>query len=678
MKAKAVLLDTRNWLTERLARSDPGPGRKWIILICVVIALSAIGVRIFHWQDRHVEIVSGETSLGGVFNRYQKEAQRMNDEGGILFPRERPHNGDARMLVHPPGYSILLAGIFKTGIDPYNALWIFQVSCDAAAALVVFLIACELFNVWAATVAALLVAFSPHLAYYSLILSPDTLAVLPLLVAIYLFVRAYKRPRLSTVIAVGVFLGLSCWMRANALLLAPLLSLVTAALFPRGRRVVHALALTFAAIIVISPITIRNAVVFHRFIPVSIAAGENLAVGIGDYDKQGVFGMPRSDRETRMKDAQWNARPDYAASLWTPDGIERDKTRLARALEVIRAHPAWFAGVMVRRATFMLRYNDSRPHDWPEVSAIVPVVYAEPGFAHPITTKPPTSDSPTMLVMNGARIPASVAIQEGQSAIWTAGPEQLIAGGTVVARRGTVEIAGDGSNLQIIGDESEYGDQFASEPIAVRPNFDYVVSLPVSLVDGSAALKLTTTDLRVSLASAIIRGDMNDATSEDNPVDSASQPQRMREIEMPFATGNRSEVRIVLSNNGAPGHPEVHAGQARLFEIGPTPCVWTRYPRYIVRAVQRNIFTTSRLLPVILAGLTILVLIGDWRAVAILIAVPVYYLGAQSSLSTEYRYTLAIHYFLFVVAGVTFFLALVVLKKGSIWALKFLPSRRKN
>jgi len=41
------------------------------------------------------------------------------------------------------------------------------------------------------------------------------------------------------------------------------------------------------------------------------------------------------------------------------------------------------------------------------------------------------------------------------------------------------------------------------------------------------------------------------------------------------------------------------------------------------------------------------------RALAVLLAVPIYYLLVQSALSTEYRYILAIHYFLFVVAGVT-------------------------
>lgn len=682
---EAAPLGARDWLMRRLvAESNANQSRKRL-LICIMIFISALGVRVLQWQDRHVEIADGKSSLGGVFNRYQKEARRMLDEGGILFPREHPANGDARMLVHPPGYSILLAGVYQTGVDTYNALWIVQIVCDAAAALLIFLIGYELFNLWIATIAAILTAFSPHLAYYSLILSPDSLAVVPLLAAIYFFVQAYKRPRLMMIITVGVFLGLSCWLRANALLLAPFLSLVAMALFPRGKRLTYALALSGAAVAVISPITIRNLMVFNHFIPVSIAAGENLVVGIGDYDKQGSLGMPRSDRETRMKDVEWNARPDYAASLWTPDGIERDQTRFARGVEVIRAHPGWFLGVMFRRAGFMLSYNDSRPHDWPEISAIIPPVLAEAGFGHPLIAQTKSqaamSSPPAVLVVNGTVIPEYLAVSEEQPQYWSNSARQLLNSGMVATRGASAELVSDGRILQITGDGSEYGDQFVSDSIPVRGNFDYALSLPVQLVKGDAALKVTSSDRRISLASSIIpnaKDDLKSGDEETQPLDSYSQSQGITEVQMPFATGNRSEVRIVLSNNGIHTQPVVQADQARLFEIGPTPYVWTRYFRYVVRALQRNIFTTSRMVPMMILGLGILAFAGHWRRLAILLAVPVYYVCAQSPLSTEYRYILAIHYFLFVAVAVTLYSASASIKQGAIWASKLRSLKPKN
>src|SRR5262249_54761194 len=153
--------------------------------------------------------------------------------------------------------------------------------------LMVFLIAIELFNTTIAVIAATLVSLSPHFVYYSLWLTPDTVAVLPTLVAVYLIIKASRRPRLINILAAGAATGLSCWLRANSLLLVPFLAAVVLILFESSVRLRYAAALVGATILVISPITLRNWILFHHFIPVSIAGGENLVVGIADYDKEG-------------------------------------------------------------------------------------------------------------------------------------------------------------------------------------------------------------------------------------------------------------------------------------------------------------------------------------------------------------------------------------------------------
>jgi hypothetical protein len=658
-KLSAALTGAIKWSSAQLAPGSRHLTRVWLAAIGTAILLSALGIRLLYWQDKHVEIVGGKAALSGVFNRYQKEARRMLDEGGILFPRERPASGDARMLVHPPGYSILLAAIYRLNGDPYTWLWCAQIVCDGAAALFVFLIALELINWSVALIAAMLVAISPHLAYYSLILSPDSLAVLPLLIAIYFFIRAYKRPRLISIIAAGAFIGLSCWLRANTLLLAPFLAVVTLALFPRGNRLRYSAILLGAAMIVVSPITIRNLVVFNRFIPVSIAAGENLVVGIGDYDSERRFGMPHSDRETRMKDAEWNGRPDYTASLWTPDGIERDRVRFARGLAVIRSNPGWFLGVMLRRAGFMLRYNDSSAHQWPLNTAVVPVVSAEPRFGHSLPageTEPPRLPSSAVLVLNGTVIPHSVALTDDNQPAWSSSPEELIANGMVLSQKTAVSLALENQTLQVEGDDSEYGDQFESALIPVHRDTDYVLAIPVRLVQGNMALKITSADRRIACALATI-SDAEMETKGTGPERVEGDPaaaQKMTVIQMPFASGKNTEVRLVLSNNGTDAsRPAVQAGRPQIFEIGPTPHTWTRYPRTVVRSLQRNLFTTARMLPGVILGIALLALARRRSVLVIVLAVPVYYLCAQSALSTEYRYILGIHYFLFMTAAVT-------------------------
>jgi hypothetical protein len=65
--------------------------------------------------------------------------------------------------------------------------------------------------------------------------------------------------------------------------------------------------------------------------------------------------LPQTDVELIRGEAETSQRPDYANSLFTPDGTDRDRARLARGFAVIRTHPVWFAGVMIQRAASMLR-----------------------------------------------------------------------------------------------------------------------------------------------------------------------------------------------------------------------------------------------------------------------------------------------------------------------------------
>ena len=81
---------------------------------------------------------------------------------------------------------------------------------------------------------------------------------------------------------------------------------------------------------------------------------------------------------------------------------------------------------------------------------------------------------------------------------------------------------------------------------------------------------------------------------------------------------------------------------------------WTRPAALVVGGIQR-LFSTAVVLPLVVAGLILLALGGQGRLLAILLAIPVYYFCMQSVLHTEYRYVLAIHYFLFVIAAVAIY-----------------------
>jgi hypothetical protein len=480
-------------------------------------------------------------------------------------------------------------------------------------------------------IAATLMALSPHASYYSLRLSPDSLAVLPVLFAVYLLIEAIKQPRLLTMILAGLMLGLSCWLRANALLLAPFLGVALTILLKRRKRLLHASLLVTVTFLVISPITIRNWVVYHRFIPISLPAGVNLIQGIAELDKEGRFGMPLTDPDVLKTDVEWSGRPDYGGHMWTPDGIERDRTRFARGLDVIRSHPLWYLGAMLRRAMFMLSYNEARPRDWPFNTATVPLISARPPFGH------------------------SLSIIADKSTARSVAPADLISG-SASSPHAEVSAAANGETFQIAGGGSEYETQFVSAPISVQRETDYALTLPARLRQGQAAVKVIGADERVVLGSTIIRAG-EEAAGERGKRSSNESPENTVTM-IPFASGKTDEIRLALSNNGnASVGPIIEIGKADLLELGPTPTLWTHYPRLIVRAIEKNIFRTDRLLPLVIAGIGLLVIARRGRALLILLAVPVYYVASHAPFSTEYRYILAAHCFLFVLGAVTLYCA---------------------
>jgi hypothetical protein len=405
--------------------------------------------------------------------------------------------------------------------------------------------------------------------------------------------------------------------------------------------------------------------VFDHFVPLSLGAGITMIEGIADYDHENRFGMPVSDADAKYKDIEWHGRTDYGIGLWRPDGIERDRYRFRRGLEVIRGNPIWFAGAMLRRAGSMLRYNDSLTLGWPADTSQVPIISREPPFGHKLDT----SGNP----------------------VWLRSPVQLLAEGTVLSPGAECVTNEDRNALVIAGDGSVFGDQFASVLIPLKRNTDYILKVPLRLISGHAAARVTSTDRGVALASYILEADREtrkesgDEPSAKRGADRSEEDSGAKAGEdgadavMPFATGKRSEVLLVISNNGqSDARARVEVGQASVYELGATPNQWERFLRPALRGIERNVYTTTRLLPLIGMGIILLGVARAWRTLIILLAVPAYYLLVQSSFHTEYRYILAIHYFLFVIAAVTLGCFGVAMGQASRWTAKrFAPPARK-
>ncbi|HEX8070925.1 MAG TPA: glycosyltransferase family 39 protein [Pyrinomonadaceae bacterium] len=608
-------------------------------LALAAVFLCAVGVRVLHWQDNRQSL-----PFNGMHAEYRAHALALVAGDLPLFLRGADPPSDANFVKHPPGYPLLLAAHFKLFGQSDAALVWLHVLFDATAAVLVCLLAAELFPWACAVLAGLLVALSPQLAYHAIAPLPDPLAAPPMLLAFLFFVRAWRRPRLLTVAAAGACLGVSCWLRSNALLLAPLVALLVPCLFARGQRLRFAAALVGAYLLVVAPVTVRNYVAFGRFIPLSLSAGITMLEGISVYDTEGRFGLPGNDYEVTKQEARIFNRPDYLGTRFKPDGVMREEWRVRRGLAVIRQHPFWFASVMARRALFMLRL------------ARVELVAPTPAVTHaPDAT--PTLDLARAPDVSGAATGAP-AVANAQPVMVLA-PADLAARGSVNAHEAALTESADaqqgddarpqqpgdaatGQRLRLADDAA--GTLLVTPPLAVRPHTDYLLRLPLKIEAGSVVVDVLAAESGAALASTPVLHPINyrDLTPESQPAVETARP---------FVSGAAQGVRVRLRNGfRKPARVVAELGRVELFELGPARAEWTRYPRALVRLVE-SLFLTATVLPLVVLGIGLLVRAGRWRAAAVLLAPAAYYMCVQSALWTEFRYILAMHYFLLILAA---------------------------
>src|SRR5229473_5427601 len=105
--------------------------RKRFLVFGGVIFLVAFGVRFLSWQDNRRDVWRVETF---VTAEYKESAQR------LLSGNLRAFLGNLDDMAHPPGYSILLAGVFKVFGESDTAIEFVQIFCDSLAVVFVFLI----------------------------------------------------------------------------------------------------------------------------------------------------------------------------------------------------------------------------------------------------------------------------------------------------------------------------------------------------------------------------------------------------------------------------------------------------------------------------------------------------------------------------------------------------------
>ena len=231
----------------------------------VAIALAALVVRVLAFS------AVGDFHLAADPQDYNQHARAIAAHG--TYPGSPVAPGPSAR--RPPAYPYLLGAVYKATGDSVTAGRLAQAVLGAIAVALVMLIAFELWGTTVGVVAGVFAAFFLPLVVDGLTLLSEPLFVVFELAAVLAMLRWRTDRRWRWVAGAGVLTGLAVLTRSNgAALLLPLLAATLAGGPLRSLRTYRApLALLACTVVTVAPWTIRNAVVMHRFIPVSDQAG---------------------------------------------------------------------------------------------------------------------------------------------------------------------------------------------------------------------------------------------------------------------------------------------------------------------------------------------------------------------------------------------------------------------
>jgi hypothetical protein len=291
-------------------RPDPGFDRTLVVLTLVAFAVRAAALLL----EPRCPLAGDESSWLALGLR---ELGRPNR--GLSPLRNR-------LVFYPPLYPYFIAILHRVFGTLAGILWV-QAALGALLVPALGRAGRIAFGAKVGLVAAALAAVYPDFVWFSVHFWSETLFVVLLWWALEQVLRADESGSLTASAAAGVLFGLTTLTRELALYLAPLAALwllrgrlLGGRWAPRPGAVARAAVFVSCLIATLAPWAIRNAIVFHAFIPVSTMGASNLW--------QGNVPITHLEVHATLADAG--------------DPVERDRLARKLAWEAIRAQqPLW-------------------------------------------------------------------------------------------------------------------------------------------------------------------------------------------------------------------------------------------------------------------------------------------------------------------------------------------------
>lgn len=277
-----------------------------------------------------------------------------------------------RILDISPFYLYLSALFYKMFGPNWQAFAVVQLCIGSLNCVAVYYIGRRIFGAGTGILAAAILMLYGNLTLIELTLEPETVALLfNSLVVIALMKAGDAAPdayRSWRWLLAGMLIGFAAITKANAILLLPgafvwiLLTIET--LGNRSRAVVFLLV---GATLIVSPVTIRNYILFHDVVLITADGGKVFFHGNGP----GASGMNRSDLAGQFVLEEAADEPDYAHALFRKEARSISHASLkpsecsdfwfARTVHHIKTHP--LSALLLGAKKIGLFWNNYEVHD---------------------------------------------------------------------------------------------------------------------------------------------------------------------------------------------------------------------------------------------------------------------------------------------------------------------------
>jgi len=275
-------------------------------------------------------------SDGSEYDSYAWNLAQGRGFSGISPDVKKP---DGQLLEHPTAYrapatSVFLAGLYRCFGHRYSVVRISECVLGALTIPLIYGIGRRCFGNTVALFAAAIYTAWPAALQYSSYLASEPLYTFLFCSFILLALQFAHRPSWPRSITAGVLLGLAMLTRGNAILMVVLTVPWAVWQFRRTKRlIIRGLTISFLALVILVPWTIRNYEIFHAFIPFETGGGDVL---LGSYNRviatdpnyYGYWIYPTTDL------------PEYRDQITTPNNeLIRNHVETKLALQWARSHP---------------------------------------------------------------------------------------------------------------------------------------------------------------------------------------------------------------------------------------------------------------------------------------------------------------------------------------------------